>query len=486
MASLMKRTVILSFSRIANKAIVLLSPMLLVRILSISEYGKYREFLLYAGLVAPLVVFGIVHSLLYFIPKYPDRERVWITQTALYTLAASTIATAGIFLAGDIIRANTSFDFVIALQLYIIFFVNLDFLESYWLGKKRTDYVLYYSAVRLILRMVVVVTTAILTKEARLIIVSLIILEAARCLIILSYSVYRRWFSFKISRESLAMQMSYFLPLGAGGVIEVFNLRAGMLFISSKIGPEALAFYVTGAFATQFVNILRGSIADVIFPEIVDLKHSNAKDALPLWKRATVLYCVMLFPLVILFSYYADAIVTVLFTREYSEAIPVFSAFAFLMLLHCFDFHLPLRVQNANRFYVIGSVAALSINVLLLYPMFLIFGLIGPVVAFILSRLLFTLYLGYQTAKLYKIQISEVARWHSIYLVTVSALVCAPVLAIGKYVVGDYIVRAVVFGFSYAVAYLAMLRWLGVWDVCVILRTMAASLRNRRSGASKS
>lgn len=32
--------------------------------------------------------------------------------------------------------------------LYVFFFLNLDFVESYWLAKKRSDYVLYYSTAK--------------------------------------------------------------------------------------------------------------------------------------------------------------------------------------------------------------------------------------------------------------------------------------------------------------------------------------------------
>lgn len=472
MATLLRRTLVLSFSRFANQAIVLLSPMLLVRILSVGEYGMYREFLLYAGLIAPIVTLGIRQSLIYFIPKHPELERVWITQTILYTFAAGNIAIVAIYLGGDLIRSNSNFDFITELQLYILFFVNLGYLESYWLGKKRTDYVLYFSAARLIIRLIVVVSIAYVTEEARTVIVGLIVLESIKCFLILAYTISRRLFSSQITWSNLGLQMSYFLPLGVGGAVEILNGRAGMLFTSSTLGAEALAFYTIGAFAVQVVNLLRGAIADVVFPEIVELRRAVPKDSLPLWKRATVWYCVLLFPTAVIFSYYADAIVTVLFTAEYAAAIPIFAVYALILYLYCFDFHLPLRVQNANRYFLSGNIIALAFNLILLYPMYLAFGLLGPVAALVVSRLVLTVYLGYCTVKIYQEGWREIVRWAAVAKVLFAAVACVPLLTLGKHVVPDLLLRSIVFGSLYVGAYLFVLRSLGVWDAFATARRL--------------
>jgi len=475
--SLLKRAVVLSFARFSNQAIVLLSPVLLVRILSVGEYGSYREFMLYVGLIGPLVSFGIARSLPFLIPKYPEQERTWVTQTVLFVAACSSVAIIVIFLFGDLIRANTSFDFITALQLYLVFFTNLDFIELYWLGKKRTDYVLYYSTGRLLARTIVVVTAALLTKDALSIVYCLVALESLRCFLVLWYAYSRRWFTLRMTRKSLALQVSYFLPLGSGAVIETVNSRSGMLFVSTILGAEALAFYVIGSFATRIIDIFRGAIADVIFPDIVEVRSATPKDALPLWQRATIWYCVMLFPVAVLFGYYADAIVTILFTKEYSEAIPVFSAFAFMLILSCFDFHLPLRAQNANRYFLIGSVIALVTNLSLLYPMYLIFGLLGPAIGFILSRLVFTVYLASRTMHIYKVSFIELVPWRDVSKVFVAAAICAPILVAGKYFVEHLFLRSVIFGLPYLMAYFFAIRILSVSEADAIVRALTSLKR---------
>lgn len=465
----------LSFSRFANQAIVLISPMLLVRLLSIREYGGYREFMLYAALVGTIAALGIPHSMAYFLPKHPEREQVWVTQTTLFTLASSSLALIGIYLAGDLIRANTSFDFVVALQLYMLFLINFNYLEFYWLGKKRTDYVLYYSTGRLLARILVAITVAVITRSAYAIVLSLVVVEAVRCALILWYGVRRRWFTRTMSRASLALQASYFLPLGGGAIVEVVNDRIGMLFISTMLGAEALAFFVIGTFASQIVHVFRSAIADVIFPEIVELKHAKPRDTLPLWQRATVWYCILIFPAAIIFSYYADAAVTVLFTSEYAAAIPVFAVYSLAMVLDCFDFHLPIRAQNANRYFIAGNTIALVANTALLYPTYAAFGLIGPAVAFFVSRMLFTLYLGHQALRLYHVSWAEIVKWRDLAKILSAAVLCVPILIVGKYTVDSLFIRAIVFCGTYVVGYAAVLRMLGVWDAFAFVRALIRS-----------
>jgi len=470
MSSLLQRTMILSLSRFGNQAIVLLSPILLVRILSVNEYGAYREFLLYAALIGPIVTFGIWKSLLYFIPKSPEDESVWITQSALFAFATTSVAIIILFLIGDVIRENVSFDFVLMLQLYIFFSINLDYIESFWLGKKKSEYVLYFSAARLLSRTSAIVVSAWYFKSAQAAIVGLIVVESVRLLLVLAYSIRRRLLVLKVKSENMRHQLSYFLPLGAGAMLEILNLRSGMLFTSIVLGVEALAFYVTGAFATQIVNVIRGAIADVIFPEIVELRHTNPRDALPIWKRATIWYCVMLFPVVVVFSLYADAIVVILFSEEYREAAPVFSAFSFVLLLHCFDFHLPLRVQNANRYYVIGNIITLILNLGFIYPMYSVFGLIGPVIAFILARTSFTVYLAQCVSRVYDVPIRHMVSWSKVGKVSIAAMCGIPILVLGKDIFDSDLIRCIVFVPVYFFLYLYLIHLFNVWSVFSLMK----------------
>ncbi len=74
---------ILTLSRLASFGLLLLGPLLLVRLVPIEEFGRYREFVLYASLLQSFASFAIPDSLLYFIPAHPQSPWRIVRQTAI-------------------------------------------------------------------------------------------------------------------------------------------------------------------------------------------------------------------------------------------------------------------------------------------------------------------------------------------------------------------------------------------------------------------
>jgi hypothetical protein len=123
-------------------------------------------------------------SLTYFLPKHPDRERLFVSQTTLLILVFSSLCLLAVLAARPLFLAVTSFDFVLPLVTYVFFFANLNWVEYYWLAKRRTDLVLYYSAARLFARVAVLLTVAYLTRDVMIIIWSMVCVEALRFVLV--------------------------------------------------------------------------------------------------------------------------------------------------------------------------------------------------------------------------------------------------------------------------------------------------------------
>jgi len=51
MSALGNRTAILTLSRLASFGLMLISPIFLVRVLTVVDFGRYREFLLYGAIL---------------------------------------------------------------------------------------------------------------------------------------------------------------------------------------------------------------------------------------------------------------------------------------------------------------------------------------------------------------------------------------------------------------------------------------------------
>src|SRR5690606_14980007 len=161
---------------------MMLSPLFLVRLLSVEQFGEYREFMLYAGILQWIAGFSINDSLLYFIPVDPKRTRVWIRSSILLVALVST-AVVGITLGADaLMRGELLGWFAVPLAIYLLAFANFDFWEGWYLSTGRTTAVLVYSTLRLGLRMAVIVVAAAVWRDVQVVVWSVAIAEALRLL----------------------------------------------------------------------------------------------------------------------------------------------------------------------------------------------------------------------------------------------------------------------------------------------------------------
>ena len=92
MSSFVSRGAVLASARLLNQALALLSPLLLVRLLEMSEYGRYRQFMATAIFITSLAGFALSANLNYLIARTPQRQSVDITNTCLLMLAVSLVS----------------------------------------------------------------------------------------------------------------------------------------------------------------------------------------------------------------------------------------------------------------------------------------------------------------------------------------------------------------------------------------------------------
>ncbi|KAB7627878.1 oligosaccharide flippase family protein [Alkalilimnicola sp. S0819] len=470
MASLKKRGLILTFSRAADQAVMMFSPLLLVRILDVESYGQYREFILYAMLIKACISLGAGRSLLYFLPLEPERSRRYVTQAVLFSLLLSAVGCALVWLGGDLLRAWTSFDFVLPLVLYLFFLVNVDYFLFYWLARKRSDVVLFYSTGQLILRLLVVVAVAWWSGEALHIAYGLVAFEASRALLVLAYSAHQGLLSGGWDWATCKRQMAYFLPLGGSTILFTLTENLSRLFVSTQIGATALSLYVIGTYAIPLRTVIRSSVGDVIFPDMVQKSEAREPmERLRLWQQSTVLLCLLLFPAATVMIVEAELIVRTLFTAEYVAAAPIFAIYGVVLLRECFDLTLPVRSAGKTSYFVYANLAGLAINAALLFPFYHLFGLLGPAWAYLLTRLITGVMFFPVIMHLYGIRLSRLLPWSDTGRLALGCLLAAPLLVVLEPTGLNELVAAMIGGLLFALAYLTFIRRFGSQTTVQIL-----------------
>ncbi len=484
MSALANRAAILTLSRLANYGLMLISPIILVRLLTVEEFGRYREFLLYAALLQSFAVFSINDSLLYCIPAQP--QSVWRTvrQTAALIAGGSVLVVLVLSILDFGMGGRLVGGYLAALVAYTLFSVNLDFWEYYWLAQGRAGPVFVYSACRLAARILVATITAAATHDVRTIIWALVALEAVRLVGAgVAFAVLDRSRQEPPLAEPWREQLRFCVPSGLASLLAMLSRNLSNVVVARALGAVSLAQYTIGRFGEPLVVTVRNSISAVVLPEMVHKERQSREQPLALWQRTTVVNMIFLFPVVVLVARYARPLVVTVFGAGYAQAALIMQIYMLVVIRECFDFAPALRAINRTRPLVESNVAALltcGAALLLLIPFA---GVAGAMMAFVVASYVDAGWLARCTMKHYGIGPGKLLPWAGIGK-TALAAVAASVLIVSS-------VWTDVFGFAgiavagaaYLTAFTLLLLamrvpealWLQMWGKKLVLRRASAA-----------
>lgn len=434
MSGLGNRTAILTLSRLTSYGLMLISPIFLVRLLTVVDFGRYREFLLYGAILQAFAQFSINDSLLYCVPVNPQSPWRLARQTALLTLCSSMLVVIILTALDSASGGRIVHGYVVPLVAYTLFSVNLDFWEYFWLARGRARPVFFYSAGRLTARVAVVVITAAVTHQFQAIIWALVALEGMRLMVAATaMAVLDRSRREPPLADPWKDQLRFCIPSGTASLLAMLNRNISNVIVARLLGAVALAQYAIGRFGEPAVTTIRNSISAVILPEMVrkDRGDSGSAAALALWSKATVVNAIMLFPIVALVERYAQPLVTLLFGTSYANAAAVMQLYMAVVVRECFDFAPALRAVNRTRPLVESNIAGLmacTVALLLLIP---VNGVAGAMLAFVIASYVDALWLAWRTLQAYGVKVRELLPWRSIAKTALAAAL-ASVLIMGS------------------------------------------------------
>ena len=482
MSSLIRSSAILAFARFTNYALLFLSPILLVRILSPYGFGQYREFMVYATLISSLATFSIPANLLYFIPYSPDKTRHYVSNTNVLVGAASLIAGVVIWLFRAPMHANTSYDFLTLLAIYVVLFINLDFFESYWIATKRPENVFYYSTLRTVFRLAAVVGAAFFARSVEAILHAIIVVEAFRILIVLIIMHRLRLLSADIERTTIREQLAFIMPLGLAGSLHYINESIGQIAVSTQLGVVALAIYTIGNYQVPILSIVRGAIGDAIFPDMVQQAAKTSGDRLLLWKRSNIAFSFVIIPVFVALLWYADVLIPFVFSERYVESVPLFRIMLLVMLLQCFEFSSPLRAVKRTTPLLFGNIVMVVVNLACIVAIFHFLpskAIFGPAVGLVTGYVVQLVFFGWCVKRTFDAAVLDLLKWRSLATLASCAAVAAVLLVAGEYIAAPAIVRVLVFSTLFGGAYLTLVLWAGIEEVQTVTTTLLSKLRDR-------
>jgi O-antigen/teichoic acid export membrane protein len=424
--SIGNRTAILTLSRLANYGLMLISPVLLVRLLDVESFGRYREFLLYASILQAIAVFSINDSVLYCVPANAQSPWRVARQTLVLTFGSSALVMLGLIVLDTLAHGAVVNGYLWPLVAYTMLSVNVDFWEFFWLANRKPGRLFMYSGSRLLVRVTVSVGAAALTHDVRTIIWSLVAFEGLRLLgAAVAYLLCDRSRHEPPLADPWREQLRFCLPSGVASLLAMLSRNLSNLAVARMLGPVPLAQYTIGRFGEPIVTTVRNSISSVVLPEMVRKDTQSREGALRLWKRATVINTIFLFPVVVIIFRYAQPLIVTVFGASYRQAALVMQLYMLVVIRECFDFAPALRAINRTRPLVESNIAALVTCGIALLALAPTAGLAGAMVALVIASCVDVSWLCWRTMQAYQVRLRDIVPVTSVSKTALAALAAA-------------------------------------------------------------
>jgi O-antigen/teichoic acid export membrane protein len=477
MAGLGRQAVVLTAARFLNYGLTFLAPIILVRLFTVEQFGEYRQFIVYASFLQLVAAFSFTESLLYFIPANAASPWRVVGQTNRLTLY-STVAIAVVLALADIVSGGAVVGpYRWPLVAYVLFFVNFDFWEYFFLATRRPVSVFVYSAGRLTARMVTVVSAAVITHDVNKMIWALVALEGVRLLAsAVAWRVLDRRKTEPPLTDAWSSQLHYCVPAGLAMLLTVSNRNLGNVVVAKVLGAVGLAHYTIGTYAEYVYLAIGNSISVILLPEMVRRQAESPGSALRLWQKVAVVNCILLLPVAVLLARFAEPLILIAFGEKYRAAIVVLQIHMLFMIRMCFDFSPAIRAINKTRPLVYSNITALAVNAVLLTLLLAPYGIVGAVTSLVISSFAEAVVLGWFTIHYYSVPVSRFIPWKQGGKVFFAAIVAAAPLFIPLWTGRPGLLHMGLSAVAYYAVFVLLLKILEVHEAAALFQRFRTSV----------
>ncbi|MBS5111153.1 MAG: oligosaccharide flippase family protein [Coprobacillus cateniformis] len=421
-----KNAVILTISRMITLLISLVSAMLLSRFRTLTEYGTYSQLIIIVTLVVSVFSLGLPNSTNFFLARAEDKKERRDFLSVFYTLCT--------FL--SIIMAITVPFITPLFEKYF----NNPYIKEYtyflaiypWtqltVSNISNVLVVYNKTLKLL---IVNIANAMVAIVA-IIVVQIFSLDFASYMmfflcgeVLISVWIYAIVFRLedfikpKINIEWLKLILSYSIPIGFASLVSTINIEIDKLMIGNFFDTETMAIYTNSAKELPFY-VFATALTAVILPQIsIKLKKQDNLGAIELWSKSIELSYLVIAFCAMMCIVFAPQMITILYSEKYLCGVEVFRIYSFNLLLKTTYFGMILNASGKTKYVLYSSIFSLILNCVLNYSLFLVFGMIGPAIATVISISIIALFQLKYSAKILNVTLYRIFPWIKLLKITI-------------------------------------------------------------------
>lgn len=384
---MLRRSFIIFASQLVGYALRLIVPFFLVRLMTVAEFGAYRQFFLLELYVALLFEFGSTQSLYYFVPRDERNAGSYFVNSLLLNVATFTASFTliGLFRSPishwlNIAILNDLFWYLVPYKSTLVILVSCD---SYLIARQKIKASAIFSIAGQLLVSICCVAAAFYFRDLRHIILAMIFARAVQLVVMLSYIQFgMHGFRAETYLKGIWGQLRYGIVLGVAGTILTVQAKLHELFVSRYYGTEGYAVYSVGCTEIPVIQLFSQSVAVVALARFALLEKQNDWGGVRrLWKDIlTSMYAVAI-PSILLFLLASGPLIRIMFTKNYIGAVPIFRVNTLVKLQYIHNATLVLRAMNRNDVSIRVNLAVLILTPFALYGGMMVAGMTGVIAA---------------------------------------------------------------------------------------------------------
>lgn len=384
---MLRSSLYIMFSKLIGYGIRLVLPYFLVRLMTVADFGAYRQFFLLEVYVGTLFQLGLNQALYYFIPRDPRNAGAYFINSILMNLVVFGVAFLGIgmFAAplGEWLNMAILRDAFWYLTGHTILVMLTTACDCFLMARQQIRASAVFEISGQVLASIGTVAAAWATRRLDAVLLALVVARGIQLAAMLIHIHWRlKGFAAERYFAGLREQLRYGVALGLAGTFGSLLMRLHDFFVSRYYGTETYAIYSVGCTEIPVVQIFTQSLAVVALGQFANLeKQQDWAGIRDLWSRVLASTYAVTIPTVIVLLLVARPLVIIMFTDAYADAVPIFRANTVLKLHLLFNATLVLRAMNRNDVSIWVNGAVLLAAPMLLYGGMKAWGLVGIITA---------------------------------------------------------------------------------------------------------
>jgi O-antigen/teichoic acid export membrane protein len=351
-----------ALSTLSGILISLVSAAILSRYFTKADLGTYKQILYVYGSLLIIFSAGLPQIYSYYLPRYKREQGLSIVKSisSLLFLCGVIFSITLFFGAGIFANLLANPDLEQGLRLFSIIPVLLLptlGIEGVFVSYQMSYILPIYNSITRLLMLFCIVSPIIFFNAKIEYAIYGWIIASVITLIIALYVVKIPFKSMVLERCNLSYKtfLNYSVPIMGASLAGMAINSSDQFYISRYFGQEVFAEFSNGFIQLPFVGMIVGSASAVIMPKLSNYFSNDSiekSQILVLWQSTIKKSALILYPLIVLFFFFADYFITLLYSDLYEASADYFKIKLVANLFNIIVFAPMLLASGNSRFYM--------------------------------------------------------------------------------------------------------------------------------------